>query len=121
MAAITVLQPNVLQGTVTSSVAPWEAGKMSVQAKGLLNDADLQDASKTMTICLEESFDGGVNWQSGPKATWQGNQADPFHPGNFVAPNVGAGYANSGVTPSHVRVRLELPSIISVGASVSFS
>lgn len=121
MSTVIVMQPVVSQGTVTSSAAPWEAGKLSAQAKGLMNDADIQNASKSVNVCLEESYDGGDNWQSGPAAQWAGNTPDPFHPGMFVAPNVSVGYANAGVTPTHIRVRMDVATSTSIGASVTFS
>jgi len=115
-----LLLPDISQGTVTSNPEPWEAGKTMISLKGLLSDPDMKDASKSMSICLESSYDGGTNWQSGPKAPWVGNTPNPFVPGTFIPPNVATSFTGSGAPPTHVRVRLDLNGIVSVGAAVTF-
>lgn len=124
MSQFIVLQPNVSQGTVTSTPQAWEAGKTSVSARGLLSDQDLADNTKSLSICLEQSFDGGTNWASGPKAGWTGGATDPFHqttPPTYVPPNVSVGFGGSNNPPTHIRVRLDLTQPISVGVAVDFA
>lgn len=120
MATKTVLQPDIYQGTVVSMPEPWESGKVRHDAVALLSDENLADSTKTMTICLEKSYDDGRNWQSGPLSNWVGGSISPVT-GLPSKPFVGEGFSSSASPPTHSRVRLEVPAAMSVGATLTFS
>lgn len=122
MATTIVLTTDLYQGTATSSPIPWEAGKTDLAATGLLSNADALDATKTCNIVLELSYDGGLSYVESAKASWQGGNVIPEgrpNAGQPILPGVGASFSAGGQIPTHARVRLELPQVVSIGASIT--
>ena len=119
----TVLQPAVVQGTVYSSPQAWEPGAKHITLVGILNDTDIADPTKNLSICLETSTDGGVTFpNSGPKAGWVGNP-NPGLGGTLTPPMIGTGYSISNSPPTHVRIRFDIGQGIdlSLGGAVTFN
>jgi hypothetical protein len=124
MAMTTVLTQTTRQGTVWGNALAWQAGTLTCTAQGLLDDADAGNPANMLKLAIEGSFDGGVTWTTvvGP-ASWQGGSlphgATSGPP--WALPTLQVGYVSSGQTPTHVRPRLELPSSLSIGATVAFA
>ena len=120
MAAPTaVLTQTLLQGTHYSSSLPWQAGATTVQCAGLLADADASLATNTGTFAIEASFDGGRTFGQAASIAWAGG-TDPIHGGPNL-PKFSVGYAGTQAPPTHVRVRVDLPAVLSVGATLAFA
>ena len=93
----------------TSVAVPLPVGK-EAHAKATIPAAHAADATKTATITLEESFDGGVTWQDGVTATWQGGLVIPSgkpNAGQRVHPHISCNYGR-GRRPTHIRSRVNL-------------
>ncbi len=126
MAATTVLIPDLVQGRAQSSALPMPAGKTGIEATGLLSDAAIADPTKRLTFTLLVSFDGGLTFNTAASASWVGgslaiNSPPPPATQIYVAPNVGADYAQSGYPPTHVAIQVDSPMVLSVGAQLDFN
>jgi hypothetical protein len=77
----------------------------------ILPPAIISDATKTVTLILEVSHDGGLTFLNDAKAVWFGGGKTPdqsaFAPPTLVVRRV-------GVMPTHVAARLEGPAALAV-------
>ncbi len=105
----TVLNQQVYQGTVYSSALAYPGGVSTIIAAGLMSTADGNNPANTLTVTIEVSYDGGNTFAGIVSANWQGG-GGPF----------GLGGNPSGA-PTHVRVRLDIPQSLSVGATLDFA
>lgn len=119
---VIILTPTVLgveerQG----SLIDWPAGATAVDAFGLLSDGDLSAEGKSAQITLIESFDGGQTIQRGPSTLWNSGQLELHSDTVYTPPNIGAGYANSGVFPDKTSAIIAPTSPMSIGLKLVFS
>ncbi len=124
MPAIISLIPDVIQGRRDGNSVEWPANMRSIAVTGLLSDQDLGDETKTLTIGLDVSYDGGANWQSAIQpSAWTGatlpKNATAGPP--WLVPEMESSYSQSQVIPTHARPHVDCPLAISVGLSVLFS
>lgn len=116
MSAITVLAQDLYPiGTEYSTPLAWPANLLNVTATVLMSAQDMADATKQLTLVIEVSFNGGLSFSEAVRSPWVGNTLDKN--GVPTAPAASVGYT-SGNTPSHARVRIELPQTMSVGATL---
>lgn len=107
-------------GTVYSSSVPWQAGTFNVTATGIMSDADGLNNQNSAAFSIEVSFDGGQSFAfAAGLSSWMGG-TNPLTNGPNL-PKISVGYSASQQTPTHVRVRFDLPKPLSCGAQVAFS
>lgn len=118
-ATISIVQ-DIYQGQKTGTAVAWPAGMTNCTATGLISN---QDAANTATVLtsfgVDASFDDQKTWNPAAFGPYQGGQADPKNPGQFIMPAIEVGYEQS--PPTHVRASIDSPNSLSIGSSLSFS
>ena len=92
-------------------VVPNLSGRL-FQLRFAMDLADLQDSGLAIPLGIDASFDGGVTWQVLVGGTWHGGSPD--RQGIFQPPSLS--WQSGGNQPTHVRVRVELPRTVRMGA-----
>ncbi len=107
-------------GEQAGTLIPWPAGATNIDATALLSDADVQDPTKTVTLTIIESFDGGQTTQRGPMAVISCGTRTRDGTA-WQLPSIGAGYGTSQNFPTHSSANLALSAPLSVGLKIKFS
>jgi hypothetical protein len=116
--ATPALIQSLYQGTVYSNPVAWQAGQSSATASGLMSSQDASNVASTLTIYFEHSFDGGKSFNSGAEAAWVGGGTQPN--GSVAYPSLLESFPPNGL-PTHTRVRVQSPNVLSFGFNVAVS
>lgn len=107
-----------LQGTYTSNNISIPSTISSIEVDAIMNSADISNSAYSLTLSIQQSFDGGTTWQPWVSVSWQGGPQNVNHAGTPVAPSF---LVYTGGISRTARIILTVPVAFSVGAQVTIS
>ncbi len=108
------LEPEIISSSKEVLGIPWPAPNTQLTLTGLLDDADVADPTKSLTLSIVTSADGKTYVPGSRPSAWVGGQIN--HAGGPLLPLVGQGYTDTGVLPAFYGFRIETPIVgLSVG------
>ena len=106
--SIVLTQQAYPASTQVSSALPWLPGATSVSASAIMSNADALNAANACTFAIAASYDPqGATFQREAISQWQGGVAAP-----------GMTWGPGTRLPTFVRVEIDLPQSLSIGADL---
>ena len=110
------LPQDIRSGTVLGPSQAWVQGAKFASVNGLMAQADANNPAYSATVAIAAAFDAqGLTFIRQASITWVGggNAPDDTSP-----PKISTDF---GAPPTFVRVEMDLPAAVSIGADISVS